>query len=69
MRFNDLALSALVTFLVILVAASVVTYVWSLTVHGAGAVDWETAFVLAIALGVALPISEALRARKGRPNV
>ena len=41
---------ALLTFLV----SAVVTYLYSLIVHKAGTVDWETAFRLAFILGIVL---------------
>jgi hypothetical protein len=50
-----------VTFCLVLVVSIIVTFLYSLIVHGAGAVDWETSFRFAIILGVALPL---LRSRK-----
>ena len=47
----------LVTFAVTFVTAVVVTFLWSLVFAGAGSVDWETALVLAIAIGVAVPVA------------
>lgn len=59
----NLVTSMLVTFVVTLVTAAVVTYVWSLVFHGAGAVDWEAAFVLGVAIGVAVPVADAVQRR------
>ncbi len=42
------------SFLIVLVVASVITYLWNLVFHAAGAVDWETSFQLAIILGIVL---------------
>lgn len=41
-------------------AAVLVTYLWNLISHGQSAVDWETAFRLAIMLGIALPVARAV---------
>lgn len=45
-----------VTTPIAFVVAAVVTYLYSLVVHGAASVDWETAFELALTLGVVLPL-------------
>jgi len=50
-------------FVVVLMVAAVVTYLWELIFHGSGQVDWATAFRLAIILGVVLPWVKA-RTRK-----
>lgn len=55
----------LVTFVVALVTAMVVTYLWTLILDGRGAVDWELALVLAVAIGVAVPVAGVGRAPKG----
>ncbi len=54
----DVALTILVTFGV----TAAVTYGYSLVVHGTGIIDWETAFSLALVLGIVLPLSR-LRSR------
>ena len=48
-----------ITFVVALVVIVVVTFLWSLIFHGAGAVDWETSFRFAIIFGVVLPLVQA----------
>lgn len=58
----DLAITIPVTFVV----AAVVTYFYSLIVHGAGEVNWETAFHLAFIVGVVLPVTRiGVRGREG----
>lgn len=52
---------AAITLGITLVVGVAVTWLWRLARHGAGAVDWETSFRLAIILGIALPW---LRARE-----
>jgi hypothetical protein len=49
----DVAIILPVTFVV----AALVTYLYSLIVHGAGAVNWETAFQLAFIVGIVLPLT------------
>lgn len=49
----DMAITIPVTFVV----AAVVTYLYSLIAHGSGSVNWETAFELAIILGIVLPLT------------
>jgi len=43
------------TFAIVLVVSIIVTFLYSLLVHGQGIVDWETAFRLAIIFGIVLP--------------
>lgn len=43
------------TFAIVLVVSTVVTFLYNLVAHGQGVADWETAFRLAIIMGVALP--------------
>jgi hypothetical protein len=51
----DMAVTIPVTFVV----AAVVTYLYSLIAHGSGLVNWDTAFHLAIILGIVLPLTRA----------
>jgi hypothetical protein len=44
-----------VMFAVVFVVNLVVTFLYSLIVHGAGVIDWETAFRFGIILGLILP--------------
>ncbi len=46
----------LVTFIITLITAVVVTLVWNLLAHGAANVDWATSFRLAVILGVVMPV-------------
>lgn len=61
MNRKELLVKFVTTFAVTLAVAVMVTYLWSLIRHGSGAVDWETSFRLAFILGIALPVSAALR--------
>lgn len=42
-------------FAVVMVVNLIVTYLYSLIVHGSGVIDWETAFQFAISLAIILP--------------
>ncbi|NNF59310.1 MAG: hypothetical protein HKN04_13830 [Rhodothermaceae bacterium] len=58
---RDIAITTPITFVV----TAVVTYLYSLLVHEAGAVNWETAFQLALIFGIVLPLT---RARSDAPR-
>jgi len=64
MSIKGLTVGVVATFAIVLVAAVVVTFLWNLWIHGAGNVDWETSFRLAVILGIALPVTEVLRLKK-----
>ena len=55
MNIKSLLIDFVSTFLLVLVVASIVTYLWNFIFHATGAVDWETSFRLAIILGIILP--------------
>jgi len=48
-------------FATTLLVSMVVTFVWNLATRAEVAVDWETSFVMAVVLGVALPLARARR--------
>lgn len=58
--WRDIAITIPITFAV----TAAVTYLYSLIAHEAGVVDWETAFLLALLFGIALPL---IRARRDAP--
>lgn len=56
---KDLLVQMLITFAITLIAAMITTLLWSLLIDRTGAVvDWKTSFVLAIIIGVAVPLSK-----------
>ncbi len=55
MQLKNYLFDFVLFFVVVLMVAAVVTYLWELIFHGSGQVDWATAFRLAIILGVVLP--------------
>jgi hypothetical protein len=46
-----------IIFIIAFITTGLVTFFYSLIVHGAGAVDWESSFRFGIILGVVLPLS------------
>ena len=60
MNIKKLLIDFVTTFALILVVATIVTYLWNLIRYGQSAVDWETSFRLAIVLGIALPVIRAI---------
>jgi hypothetical protein len=67
-RLKTALMKVLVAFAIVFAAALVVTVavtaLWNLAFHGTAAIDWETAFRFAIALGIILPLVEALQRRR-----
>jgi len=52
MNFKNIIIDFVLHFIMVLVAAIIVSFLYSLIVHGAGVIDWETSFRLAIIFGV-----------------
>lgn len=52
MRFKTMILEFAGLFILIFIIASVVSYLYSLLVHGAGQVDWESSVRFGIILGI-----------------
>jgi hypothetical protein len=61
MNIRTLLLNMVGIFLVTFIIAALVTYLWNLLRHDLNAVDWDTAFVLAITFGIVLPIAERMK--------
>jgi hypothetical protein len=48
----------LITFAITLVTAGIVTLLWNLLIEKSGAlIDWKTSFVMAIIIGIAVPLA------------
>jgi len=48
----------LITFAITLVTAGIVTLLWNLLIEKAGSIiDWKTSFIMAIIIGIAVPIA------------
>ncbi len=58
MKTKKLITQILLTFAITLVTAGIVTLLWNLVIDKAGIViDWKTSFVLAIIIGIVIPLS------------
>jgi hypothetical protein len=55
MNITKSAIDFAITFALVLVVSVAVTFLYSLIVHGAGVIDWETSFRFAVILGIVLP--------------
>lgn len=55
MNIKTYAIDFVIMFAIVLVVNLLVTFLYTLLVHGSGAVDWETAFQFAISLAIILP--------------
>ncbi len=55
MNIKKMLIDFVITFIVALVISAIVSFLYSLIVHGAGTVDWGSAFRMAIILGIILP--------------
>lgn len=56
---KDLLVQMSITFAITLIAAMITTLLWSLLIDRVGVVvDWKTSFVLAIIIGVTVPLSK-----------
>jgi hypothetical protein len=64
MDINELAIEFITVFVVVLVVAALVMFLWNLVGHGTTAVDWEAAFRLAFTLGIILTWIRARQTRK-----
>jgi hypothetical protein len=54
MKFKQILVYFLGMSVLTFVVSAIVTFLYSLIVHSAGAIDWETAFRFAIILGIIL---------------
>jgi hypothetical protein len=67
MNWRKWFIDLIIVFAVTLAAGIVVTLVWNLIGHHEAAVEWKTAFTLAIVLGIVLSLNEARSAKSGKP--
>jgi len=66
MNIQKLLIDFVTTFVLVLAVSVIVTFLYSLIVHGAGTVDWETSFRFAIIFGIVLPWIRARESKKKR---
>lgn len=60
--------SVIVTAIATFLAAVLVTAVWNLVREGSARPDWATAIVLAVFVGIAVPLSRFLGGRRSRES-
>lgn len=65
MNLKRLLVEFAAVFAVTLATAAVVTFLWNLIAHGAGVIDWETSFRLAIVFGIILTSVKLLEIKTG----
>jgi len=57
MHFKSLTIQIILTFLISLIVGSVVSFMWNAFIaHDGFVVDWQTAFIMAIVLGIVFPL-------------
>jgi hypothetical protein len=65
MNVKDLLTSFFIIGSIVLGVTLIIAYLYSLVVHGNGALEWESSIRLALVLGIALPIVRQLDRKKG----
>ena len=65
MNIKRVIVDGVTVFAVSLIVCVLVTFLWNLFVHGAGAIDWETSVRFAIVFGIIFPWMETRRGREG----
>lgn len=59
MKVKSIFLQVVITFFLALVTSSVFTLLWNLIIEKKGAIiDWKTSFVLAVIIGIVVPVSQ-----------
>jgi hypothetical protein len=64
MNLKQFFIGFITIFALTLVVTGIVSFLYSLVVHGTGVFDWELAFRLAIIFGLILPITRTLEGRE-----
>ncbi len=65
MNIKKLLVDFVTVFAVSLIVSIIVTLLWSLIIHGASTVDWETSFRFAILFGIIFTWIETRRSKTG----
>lgn len=61
MNLKSFVVNFIVTFAIAFAVTAIATLLWNLVQSGTAHVDWATSFRLALILGVAFPLVEAMR--------
>lgn len=63
--FKRVAFAFVIVAPITLVVAAIVSLLYSLIVHGTGAIDWGSAIRLAIILGIVIPMVQEMHGGEG----
>lgn len=66
MNIKKIFINFVVVFALTLVVSAIVSFLYSLIIHGTGTIDWETSFRFAIIFGIILTW---IRAREKKENM
>ena len=61
MKFKDWLLNFIIVFIITFLVAAIITFLWNYVFHKTCVADWETAFTLALILGIVYPTTEAFK--------
>lgn len=62
MKNKSVLLHVVITFFLALATSSIVTLLWNLLIERKGAlIDWKTSFMLAVIIGIVIPVSQRKR--------
>ena len=64
MKIMKFFLDFVITFVIVFIVTTIVSYFYSLIAHGAGSVDWESSFRLAIIFGIIFPTIRKVEKRQ-----
>ena len=64
MKIKRFLIHFVIIFALVFVVNPIVIYVWNIIRHGEGSFNWQTTFVLAIVLGIVLPLVGAWESKK-----
>jgi hypothetical protein len=67
MNWREWLLDLIIVFALALAAGIVVTLLWNLIGHHRAAVEWKTAFTMAIVLGITVSLTKTRNARSSKP--
>jgi len=64
MNLKNILRGFIVYFVLVFIVSAVVSFLYSLIVHGHGVIDWESSFQYAFIFGITLPVVGEFERRK-----
>ena len=64
MKIKKFLIQFVIYFSLLFVVTAIVTYLWDLIFHGAGAINWQLSFTLAIIVGIILAVERARKSKE-----